>query len=149
MADPISLVGLTAGLVSLGLQLSEGLVKYMDALKCREEEITLAKQQVSSLTSLIHTIETAAQQFQSAHPVVSTTVQSSIASCRAELAALEALVLELAGPAQSASGGLRTALKSHGKKLAYVFDRSNLEKLEQKLERTNGQLMLALQTLGM
>lgn len=149
MADPISLAGLTAGLVSLGLQISEGVVKYIDALKCREEEITLAKQQADSLTNLIHTIETAAQQFQSAHPVVSTAVQSCIVSCKAELAALEALVLELAGPAQSASGGLRTTLKSHGKKLAYVFERSNLEKLEQRLERANGKLMLVLQTLGM
>ncbi|KAK4163435.1 hypothetical protein QBC43DRAFT_319578 [Cladorrhinum sp. PSN259] len=147
MADPISLVGLTAGLVSLGLQISEGAFKYIDALKCRNEEIATARQQIDSLKELIQTIDMTSQQFQTGYPAVTTAVHNCIATCKTELMALENLVAELSGRNQSTTGA-RANLKGHGKRLMYPFERSKIEGLEKRLDQANGKLMLVLQTLG-
>ncbi|KAK4224141.1 hypothetical protein QBC38DRAFT_25931 [Podospora fimiseda] len=147
MADPISLVGLTAGLVSLGLQISEGAFKFIDALKCRKEEIASTRRQVDDFKSLITSIETAAQQFQTGYPTIKIAVLNCINSCKTELTGLESFLVELIEQDPSTTG-LRAHLKSHGKKLVYPFERPKIEKLEKTLDSANGKLLLVLQTLG-
>jgi hypothetical protein len=46
MADPLSIAGTVAGLVSLGLQVCGGITQYLDAIKCLAEELSSARRQV-------------------------------------------------------------------------------------------------------
>ncbi|KAH6838338.1 hypothetical protein B0I37DRAFT_316861 [Chaetomium sp. MPI-CAGE-AT-0009] len=148
MADPLSVAGLAAGLVSLGLQVSGGIAQYVDALDCREHDIAYARQQNDSLHKTLQVIETSLVQLRHDHHPATAAVQGCLDSCKTELNALQDLVAELAHPAQSITNR-RSKIKSHGKKLLYPFDRPKLQQLETKLHNANATLRLALQALGL
>ncbi|KAK8084396.1 hypothetical protein PG997_005667 [Apiospora hydei] len=57
MAEPLSLAASVAGLISLGLQVTGGIAKYLDAAKCRDEELSAVRQQNALLTDTLATIE--------------------------------------------------------------------------------------------
>jgi hypothetical protein len=151
MADPISLVGLTAGLVSLGLQASGGIVKYLDTLECREEDIASVRQQNASLAQILLVVEEAISQIQPKHQASTAAVHASLDICKRQLNALNALVVKLAGPDQSTprTGTPVARVKRHGTKLFYPFRRQKIEQLAARLCEANTALQLALQALSM
>ncbi|KAF4426761.1 hypothetical protein CFRS1_v003374 [Colletotrichum fructicola] len=48
-AESVGLAASVAGLLSLGLQVTEGIVKYVDAFDCRQEDLAWAKLRNDSL----------------------------------------------------------------------------------------------------
>jgi chromosome segregation ATPase len=148
MADPLSVAGLTAGLVSLGLQVSGGITQYIDALDCREKDIASAKQQNDSLHKTLQTIEASLVQLRRDHHAATTAVQACLDSCQTELKDLQKLVAELAVPNQPVIDR-RSKIRNRGKKLLYPFDRPKLQQLETRLRNANATLQLALQALGL
>jgi hypothetical protein len=149
MADPLSVAGLAAGLVSLGLQVCGGITKYMDALDCREQDIASVRQQNLSLQKTLHVVETSLAQLQPDHQTAAAAVSSCIDGCRNELEALVTLMADLAGSSQPTAVGRRDKLRNQGKKLLYPFSRPKLEQLETTLRNANATLQLALQALGL
>lgn len=148
MADPLSVAGLAAGVVSLGLQVCGGITSYIDALNCREQDIASARQQTECLEKTLQVVETSLAQLQHEHQTPTAAVRGCMDSCNQELEALRSLVVELAGPDQSAAGR-RERIKAFGKKLCYPFSRPKIEQLENRLRIANATLQLALQALGM
>jgi hypothetical protein len=149
MADPLSVAGLAAGLVSLGLQTCGGITKYIDALDCREQDITSIKQHNNSLRNTIQVVETSLTQLHRDHPGPTAAVRSCLDSCGNELRALDDLVAQLAAGFDRSTTGRRNKVKSQGKKLLYPFSRPKLEQLETRLRNANVTLQPALQALGM
>lgn len=146
MADPLSVAGLAAGLVSLGLQVSGGITQYLDALDCREQDISSARQQNESLRKVLPVIEASLSQLQSDHHTATAAAQACLDSCKTSFKALQDLVTDLTGPDQ-ANSGKRSKIASHGRRLAYPFKRPKLQQLEGKLRSANAALQLALQAL--
>jgi hypothetical protein len=150
MADPLSVAGLAAGVVSLGLQVCAGITQYMDALDCREQDIASARQQTVSLQKTLHLVETCLPQLQHDHRAATETVYNCIESCRNELEALVRLMADLAASCnQSITASRRDKIKNQGRKLLYPFSRPKLEQLETRLRNANATLQLALQALGL
>lgn len=56
MADPLSVAGLATGVVSLGLQVTGGLLSYLVAIRSREDDLVLAKPYVGSIQAAINHI---------------------------------------------------------------------------------------------
>jgi chromosome segregation ATPase len=148
MADPLSVAGLATGVVSLGLQVCGGITSYLDALKCREQDIASARQQTDCLDKALQVVEASLPQPQQEHQAPTAAVRGCLDSCSQELEALQTLVAQLAGPDQALSGG-REKIQALSKKLCYPFNRPKIEQLEMRLRNTNATLQLALQALGM
>lgn len=145
MADPLSVAGLAAGLISLGLQVTGGITQYLDALKCRSEDLDSARRHNESLRSAIDIIQASVAQAQAQHHAASQIVIDSIQQCEAEIQSLEELVAELAG---CDTGTWRSKLRLNSKKLRYAFDRSKLQRLELRLSQAKDTVDTALQILG-
>ncbi|RYP43504.1 hypothetical protein DL768_009892 [Monosporascus sp. mg162] len=148
MADPVSVVGLVAGLASLGIQVCGGITDYLDAVKCRADDIASARRQAQSFKNVLQIIQTTVAQVDSNHQVASTAVVECIKSCEAELNTLESFVSELIGDATSLAN-FKGKIKEQTKKLSYAFNRSKLDQLEARLARANGIFQTALQSLGL
>lgn len=144
MAEAVGLAASVAGLVSLGLQVTGGIVTYLDALENRQDELASVKRQNDALSAALDIIQAATSRFQGQpHDHA---VQNNIQSCNAELQALEVLLAELANCDTST---WRQRLRSTRKKLSYAFDRSKVHQMAQRLHHANEVLQLTLTGLGL
>lgn len=146
MADPLSVAGLAAGLVSLSLQVTSGITEYLDALKCRAEELDAVRKHNESLRASIVVIQSSVAKAQPHHQASSQVVLDSIKYCKCEIKALDHLVAELTG---YDSGTWRQRMQLKGKKLRYAFDRPKIQHLTNRLSQANATVGTALQVLGM
>ncbi|RYP62588.1 hypothetical protein DL771_009667 [Monosporascus sp. 5C6A] len=147
MADPISVVGLVAGLASLGIQVCGGITHYLDAVKCHADDVASARRQARSFKDVLQIIQETVTLVDSDHRIPATAVVECIKSCEAELKILESFVSELTGDATSPAN-FKGKIKEQTKKLSYAFNRSKLDQLEAKLARANGIFQTAVQSLG-
>jgi hypothetical protein len=145
MADPLSVTASAAGLVSLGLQVCSGITQYLDALKCRDQELNSARRYVQSLEAALQIINEASQhtQIQYQQPLA-----TCLQPCQEELETLRTFIVELSN-GDTANPGIVERAKARRKKSAYSFNRTKLAQLEDKLNRAVGLLQLAMQGLGM
>ena len=148
MSDPLSAAGLAVGVVSLGIQVSQALTTYIDALNCRERDIASIRQQNGSMQKSLAAIQTSLSQFQSNHQTATAAVHECLGSCKTELSALESLVSDLTTRGQFTTSR-KDKFKSQGKKLLYPFSRPKVKELETRICNANATLQLALQTLGL
>lgn len=148
MADPLSIAASVAGLVSLGIQVGGGIITYLDAIKCRADDIASVKRQAQNFEKVLRIIQTALSRVDSSHQVPTTVVAECLESCEAELKGLDDFVSELTG-GSSSQPSFKDKVKEKAKKLAYAFDQPKLEQLESRLSRVNGILQTALQALGL
>lgn len=148
MSDPLSIAASAAGLVSLGLQVCGGITRYLDALDCREQDISSSRQRNESLQKLLPVIEFSLNQLRSDHHAVTAAAQDCLDACKTDFKDLENLLVDLTSSGR-ANSGKTSKIASHGKKLLYPFKRSKLQELNGKLSRTTQSLQLALQALGL
>lgn len=143
-------VGLAAGLVSLGIQVSAGITTYLDAIKCRAEDIASVKQQVRSFDGVLRSVQSALGNVDSTrkNQVSVTAITDCLASCETELKSLEVFVLKLTGSGPS-QASFKDKIREQTKKLAYPFNRTELDRLQTKIARVNGILQTALQSLNL
>lgn len=144
MAEPLSLAASVAGLVSLGIQVTTGIGKYLDALESRDEELKLAKQQNEALRNTITIIEKAAGKLDQVLPDASAAAKETIKLCKESIDNLETFAAKLEG---SDVGTWRSKLKTG--KFHYFFDRPKVLQLSTRLSQTESTLQLAAEGLGL
>lgn len=145
MADPLSVAGLAAGVVSLGLQLTGGIANYLDAVKYRAKELSSAREHNESLRQIIAVLQSTVVKTQGSHPNSAQIVIDALKPTETQLKSLEDLVDDLAG---CDTGTWRSKLSDKGRKLRYALDRSKIQQLAAQLLQTNATLSVALQVLG-
>ncbi|KAK8001720.1 hypothetical protein PG991_013942 [Apiospora marii] len=138
-AEAVGLAASVAGLVSLGLQVTGGIVAYLDALKNREEELASTKRQNDALVAALTAIKAASSRFQAQRH--DEAVTQSIQSCEAELRAVEELLADLASCDTST---WRKRLKTKKRELGFKFDRTKMQQVAQRLHHANDILQLTL-----
>jgi hypothetical protein len=150
MADPLSVAGLAAGVISLGLQVCGGITSYVEAVECREQDIASARQQNHSLRQTLQVAQTCLVQLQDdgMHQAAAIAVRDCVHSSTQELKALNALVGELTGHGQPMTGR-GNKIKAQGRRLLYPFNRPKLVLLETRLRNANAALQLTIQALGL
>ena len=57
MADPLSITGVAVGLVSLGLEVCQGLTEYYESWKTHDDDIRRALEKIDSLSSTLRALE--------------------------------------------------------------------------------------------
>lgn len=140
--------GLAVGVVSLGIQITNGITKYVDALNCRDKDIASVRRQNDAFQALLNNIEASLSRFQISPEVATDAVRECLESCKKELGDLESTVADL-NACDQPEASRRGKLKSQGKKLLYPFSRPKVEQLEARLGNANATLQLALQSLGL
>ncbi|KAK7936738.1 uncharacterized protein PG986_015176 [Apiospora aurea] len=120
MAEVVGLAAPMAGLVSLGLQVTNGIVTfvaYLDALETCQDDLASVKCQNDVFAATLNIVRATQSHFQSHQYGQAITL--NIKSCEAELHALEELLTGLAPR--------RQRLKNGTGKLTYAFDRSKVQ----------------------
>lgn len=146
MADPLSLAASAAGLISLGIQVTQGINTYLGALKGRQEDLDAVHRKNDALRHIVESVKSTVfspQPLNRSHAVVA----DCIATCEGELAGLETLVAQLAGCKNAKTWKAR--LQNQSKKLSYPFQQSKVEQLSRRLDQANGTLQTSLQGLGL
>lgn len=144
MADPLSLAASVAGLVSLGIQVTSGIQQYLDAIDCRDEELSFARRQNDVLASAIDIIEGSTAKLEHVSPGAAAVAIQNLALCRDSLDSLEIFVAKLAGSNVST---WRSRLKTKAARMHYVFDRPKVQQLSTRVSQTGSLLQLAVDGL--
>ncbi|KAK8063198.1 hypothetical protein PG996_007850 [Apiospora saccharicola] len=147
MADPLSVAGLAAGVVSLGLQVTGSLVSYFDAIKNRDDDLALAKRYANTIQLSINHLRSSAA-YTSASQVARDNIRASVDACKVQLQALSELVDRLS-TSQGGASTIRHKIRDSSNKLVYAFHRPDIKELEDRLSRANVALQGAMQVLGL
>lgn len=147
MADPLSVAGLAAGLVSLGLQVTGGLVSYVGAIRSRPEDLASANGYINSIRAAINHINSSSACAQ-ASQTASDNIKFSVDACKDELKALEELIVKLSA-SQHGGTTVRGKIRDGSKKLTHAFHRADIKELEDRLSRAYTTLQGAMQALGL
>lgn len=137
-------VGLAAGLVSLSIQVCAGINTYLDAIKCRAEDIASVKRQVHNFDGVLRNVQSVLDGADSTNRVLI----DCLDSCQIEVKSLEDFVHKLTGcdPSQV---GFKDKVREQARKLKYPFNRTELNRLETKITHVNGIFQTSLQSLNM
>ncbi|KAK9770744.1 hypothetical protein SCAR479_12535 [Seiridium cardinale] len=122
-------------------------IAYLDAIKCRAEELDAARRYVQSIKSTLEVINGFPSRLQVQHQQSLAAISACLKPCEDELRALETLIAKLSNSG-NADPDLIDRVRERTKKLAYSFNRTKLSQLEEKLNRTVKALQLAVQSFG-
>ncbi|KAF3016411.1 hypothetical protein E8E14_002565 [Neopestalotiopsis sp. 37M] len=144
-AEGLGLAASVAGLVSLGLQITGGVVNYLDAVDRREDDLAHLRQQNQALTVTLLALETMAAGLQIQQLAFSGTLVQNLQRCKNALGDAEKLRIELTDDKNTT---WTTRLGNTKKKLTYKFQEPKIQQLSHRLQRTNEVLNLTLTGLG-
>lgn len=142
-------LGTTVGVVSLGIQLCDKIKTYSQDYKTRDEQLGSVLRRAVSLKELLQHLHQLAGESASTQPEISAAVSRHIAACEADIRALDELTATLVpkAPAPGDGGSIKGKMKEEAKKLAFPFNRADVDKLEAQLDKTIQTLSLAVSGL--
>ncbi|KAF7534676.1 hypothetical protein G7054_g6002 [Neopestalotiopsis clavispora] len=147
MAEAFGLAASAAGIVSLGLQVYEGLASYVEGVKEWKPELAAISKQANNLQAIIKTLQVAIPRIDAILTTNESPLLSTLKTVEEELWALKLFL----GSLQDVSGQsskIVSVLKEQKKKLVYPFHRPTLEKLQKRLESANSALQISLQVVN-
>ncbi len=136
-----------AGLVSLGLTVCTGLLKFYESVKGAEEDVKGMYSSIEQLTKTFTYLRSSIQQSQFSKDVVAR-VEESIRMCESGLVALQKKLSKISNAVQ-ANRGWSHKLRSEFQRALYPFRESTIVRLKEICRDLQGNLALALETLQM
>jgi hypothetical protein len=139
-------VGTIVGIISLGIQVADGLVKYYTGYNDRESDTAHTVKRLTHLLSVLEILRKhlADRKFQPDEKSLLETIERSVGDC-------EDLINELQQETdkftKTPSAGVVAAARVTGRRLAYPFRQSTLQKLDEDIDEICANLTLALQVL--
>ena len=146
MGDPLSIVASVAGLLSLGIQVTQSLVSYYTAYRHQDSHVARTTFRLEALLETFQSLsETlSSRRFVTDEQALIAQVGSSIRNCSDLIFELQQEVEKFCDASKS---GLGTAIKTAGRRLAYPLRQSTLQKLDEDIEDIRENLSLALNVL--
>ncbi|KAI1361372.1 hypothetical protein F5Y08DRAFT_314987 [Xylaria arbuscula] len=148
MAEAFAAAASAAGIVSLGLEVCEGLSTYIDAFRNRSEDISAIRRQVGGFQSSLAILRDALPDVDVKHQTAGNTAQAALDSCQLELNDLKAF-METLGDPKTLSHTFESSLTHAKKKLAFPFQKKKLEALQKRLMIVNTSLDVATRAIGL
>ena len=145
--DGFTIASSAAGLVSLGLTVCHGILKFYESWRGAEEDVKRMYSSVEQLTKIFICLRRSTQQVRFSKDVVAR-VEESIQMCENGLVALEKKFLKINGASQGIAGWSHK-LRSQFQRALYPFKESTIVKLKEICSDLQSNLGLALQTLQM
>jgi hypothetical protein len=147
MGDPLSIAAGIAGLLSLGIQVCEPILKFYTAIKDQGKEIARTAEKFKSVLSILKSLENAlrSRNYQSDEKHLLQTINHAIGSCKEVVAELQDEWRKIDIPSNRGSGG--NAFLTSGRRAIYPFRQSTLHKLNEGASEIIQNLSLALDVL--
>ena len=149
MGDPLSIPAGVVGMISLGIQVCQGLHTYCGAVKERTRDLENVSGQIKSLesafcalTEIIPRIES----FPRPNTAAIASVNQSIEDCCVGVQQLRELLLSLG---DRHGDGVKNTIKNMKQKLVFGFRQGELAKVQQKVQALTATADLALHSLSL
>lgn len=146
MSDPLSIAAGAAGLISLGIKVTQSLVAFYMAHKGRGSDLARISTKLETLLSIFRLLDDTLQnrEFRQDEGAVVRRVESTTQKC-------EELIHELQEECQkfnkTSTSRVRDSIKVTGRRVAYPFRQSTLQKLDEDIDDLCDNLSLALEVL--
>ena len=146
MTEPLSVAGSVAGLISLGIQVTQSLVNFYNAYKNRDSDLVHMIERLDSLLDIFQRLKKtlSARHFQVDERSLVESIETSIKSC-------EEWIQELQDECQkftkTSSQGVKAAVRVAGRRVTYPFRQSTLQKLDEDVGEIRANLSSALNVL--
>lgn len=146
MAEALGIASGAAGLVSLGIQLCQGLLEYYGSWKDADSEVMTTFNALEDLTKVLLLLQSTLTS-RDIKLDTAAKVQASIALCQDGIAALQKKLHKVQLHPRGNAMGER--FRSQAWRILYPFKKSTLVKLQEIVGDLRGNLHLALTVLGM
>lgn len=146
MTEPLSVAGSVAGLISLGIQVTQSLVNFYNAYNNRDSNIVHMIERLDSLLDIFQCLKKTLsdRHFQVDERSLVESIETSIKSC-------EEWIQELQDECQkfikTSSQGVKAAVRVAGRRVTYPFRQSTLQKLDEDVGEIRANLSSALSVL--
>jgi hypothetical protein len=146
MTDPFSVATGIAGLISLGIQVTGSLVKFYTSYKGQDSDVTRTTEKLESLLHTFQFLDATLQSrtFRPDEVDLIKNIESSIHKC-------DDLIQELKQECEkfdkASINGIKGTIKVAGRRAAYPFRQSTLQKLDEDISEIRDNLSLALEVL--
>ncbi|CAM1509295.1 Fc.00g030340.m01.CDS01 [Cosmosporella sp. VM-42] len=140
MADLLSIAGSAVGVISLGITVAQGLFDYYAAFQGQKSDVAHTTKKLSRLLELLESLrqQLERRQSQAENHEILANMESSMEDCKELIRDLEVELNKF-----NQAPGLRAA----GRRVAYPFRQSTLQKLEEDVNDFISCLSLAMQLL--
>ncbi|CAI7629206.1 unnamed protein product [Penicillium pancosmium] len=147
MSDPLSIAADAAGLLSLGIQVSESFLKFYVAYKSQDDNITRVLKKLENLFTVFRSLQAAleAREFHPGEEKLVLSIEDSINDCEEIIQELED---ESKKYVKAPESGTRDKIKTATRRVAYPFRVSTLNKLEEDIRDIQVNLGFALTVLN-
>jgi hypothetical protein len=146
MADPLAIASGIAGLLSLGVQVTQSLVNFYTAYKDQDTDLAKVTQDLDNLQNIFRALDVAVEERRSQADTrgLLREVEKAVLKC-------EEIITELQSECEKfhkdPAAGLKDRVKVAGRRVAYPFRKSTLQKLEEDVSDIRENLSFALDVL--
>ncbi|KAF6787616.1 hypothetical protein CSOJ01_15186 [Colletotrichum sojae] len=146
MSDPLSTAGSVVGVISLGLQVTQMLLRYYTDVKDQPSDTHKTLQKVNKLKTLLNLMQAELKPTPS-DQILTDKVIDCMEVCRECLRELEEAAEKFSETSTTSKRSFRAAARVLRRRLAYPFKRGTLIKLDEEIDDAIECLNLALSTL--
>ncbi|MCJ1429570.1 hypothetical protein MMC29_007485 [Sticta canariensis] len=146
MADPVSIAGTAAGLISLGIQVTQELVNFYTAYKSQDSALAGMVKRLEDLSSIFQTLEStlSGRNAQKEEEGVIERIGIFIGECDELIHELDE---ECRKFQRTSSNGIAAAVRVAGRRATYPFRRTTLQALDDTIGEIRNNLWFALDVL--
>lgn len=145
MADPFSVAASAISVVSLGIQVCQGLLSYYSDYKSYDDTVGSLCTKIEGLQSTLEICEGALQKPGKPISNASANVTKSIGACKDNLSSLQTTLDSCKNI--SKPQGFRASIHDYGQQTLYPFRKSNILRLQSKVAELQDIVHTALLTL--
>jgi hypothetical protein len=143
MADGLSVIASVAGIISLGMQVTQSLVDYYESYKGQKSEVAHTTRKLEHLLSVFGILQQQSTA-RANEPDLFESIDRSIHDCKEYIHELQR---ENEKFEENPANGMRAAARTATRRLAYPFRQSTLQKLDEDIDEIVSHRSLALQVL--
>ncbi|KAI1457538.1 hypothetical protein F4805DRAFT_428169 [Annulohypoxylon moriforme] len=147
MADALSVTGAAVGIVSLGIQVCQGLISYYRSIEGRKQELTDGLREVQNLLVVFSSLNGILPQVNQRRPCDFNIIRECLEDSEKTLQELQLRLDNL--KSSSTSSKIKNRMKETGRTALYHFVRDKLVSLRQTLHQLLHNLNLALTITSM
>lgn len=157
MSDPLSIAGSAVGVISLGIQVAQGLVEYYSAIKNQDADMVAVDSQLRRLKENFTSIDSAIKKTNNVFPnhVIVRAIEDSLLECQKEVEALRKELNKIRVTPKNSAAKISKMERMKGsvrrflKRAEYPFRQKTLEQVRDLAQQLNGHLATVMSALGM
>ncbi|CAJ0549175.1 Ff.00g027880.m01.CDS01 [Fusarium sp. VM40] len=148
MSDPLSVAGSAVGIISLGIQVCNGLLVYADAIRGRSQDLIDHLDQVHPLIALFKSLKVTIAKLETLNPEHAKILFDHLKQAEDKLRGLQELLNEI-GVSPPVTTDIKRKIKESFQVAIYPIKKSKLEGARQTVQALLSSLTTAIQTVGL